>query len=45
MRKYAGDLAASEARLATLRDSQSAGRQKTVALQAELNDLIAKLSF
>jgi hypothetical protein len=45
VRKYAGDLAASETRLATLRDSQSAGRKRVATLQAELSDLINKLQF
>ena len=45
VRKYAGDLAASEAKLAALRDSQNAGRKAVVTLQAELNQLINQLSF
>lgn len=45
VRKYASDLAASEARLATLRDSQSASRRKTAEVQGEYNDLIRKLTF
>jgi len=45
VRKYASDLAASEARLATLRDNQSASRRKTAEVQAEYNDLIRKLTF
>ena len=45
VRKYAGDLAASEAKLASLRDTQSAGRKSVVMRQAELNQLINQLSF
>ena len=45
VRKYAGDLAASEAKLAALRDFQNAGRKAVVTLQAELNQLINQLSF
>ena len=45
VRKYASDLAASEAKLATLRDAQNAGRKTVVTLQAELNQLINQLSF
>ena len=45
VRKYAGDLAASEAKLAALRDAQNAGRKTVVTLQAELNQLINQLSF
>jgi hypothetical protein len=45
VRKYAGDLAASEAKLATLRDTQSAARRRAVTLQSELNGLIQKLEF
>lgn len=45
VRKYAGDLAASEAKLAGLRDAQSAARKRLSALQSELNELIGKLDF
>lgn len=45
VRKYASDLAASEAKLAALRDAQNAGRKTVVSLQAELNQLINQLSF
>ena len=45
VRKYASDLATSEAKLATLRDAQSATRKRIATLQTELNDYINKLEF
>ncbi|MBY0504716.1 MAG: hypothetical protein K2X03_12455 [Bryobacteraceae bacterium] len=45
VRKYASDLAASEAKLATLRDNQSANRKRVATLQGELSDLVNKLAF
>jgi len=45
VRKYAADLATSEAKLATLRDAQSATRKRIATLQTELNDFINKLEF
>ncbi len=45
VRRYAGDLATSETKLAALRDQQSAARRQIAALQSELNQLVAKLEF
>jgi len=45
VQQYARQLAASETRLATLRDSQSQLRRKKAALQTELNGLIEKADF
>jgi hypothetical protein len=45
VQQYARQLAATESKLATLRDSESALRKKSAALQAELNSLIDKADF
>jgi Fe2+ transport system protein FeoA len=45
VQQYARQLAASEARLATLRDTESQLRRKKTALQGELNTLIEKADF
>jgi len=45
VQQYARQLAAAEAKLATLRDTQSALQRKKAALDAELNSLLDKLEF
>jgi hypothetical protein len=45
VQQYARQLAASEARLATLRDNRSQLQRKKAALQGELNGLIEKADF
>ncbi len=45
VQQYARQLAATEAKLAMLRDSQSALRKKEAALSADLNSLLDKLEF
>jgi len=45
VRKYSADLAASESKLATLRDQQSETRKREQQLDAELDALAGKLEF
>ncbi|HEV2201677.1 MAG TPA: DUF4139 domain-containing protein [Bryobacteraceae bacterium] len=45
VQQYARQLAAAEAKLATLRDTQSALQKKKGALDAELNSLVDKIEF
>ena len=45
VQQYARQLAAAEARLATLRDTQSALQKKKAALDADLNSLLDRLEF
>ena len=45
VRKYSNDLAASESKLATLRDQQSETRKRQEQLHEELNALAGKLEF